>query len=124
MLYSDKLKNPLWQKKRLKIFERDNWKCLFCWSRERTLVVHHLYYLEVEPWEYPDEAFLTLCIDCHDFIGISIPEEQLAEVIEFFRAFNKIRSQLALYEKRIGAIYNPRLSRDIDASVALMEAIL
>ena len=28
--YSRKLSNPLWQKKRLKILERDNWTCKKC----------------------------------------------------------------------------------------------
>lgn len=28
--YAEKFKDPRWQKKRLKIMERDNWKCCEC----------------------------------------------------------------------------------------------
>ena len=65
--YAQKLKDPRWQKKRLEIFERDKWTCQGCWSTTNTLTVHHKYYLnEVEPWDYPDDALLTLCEDCHE----------------------------------------------------------
>ena len=30
MRYNDKLKHPLWQKKRLKIMERDGFMCVIC----------------------------------------------------------------------------------------------
>lgn len=40
--YSEKLKNPRWQKKRLEIFERDGWKCRACQDEKSTLHVHHL----------------------------------------------------------------------------------
>ena len=64
--YYDKLKDPRWQKKRLEIFERDGWKCRSCSDSESTLVVHHRYYENIEPWEYPDEALITLCENCHE----------------------------------------------------------
>jgi hypothetical protein len=65
--YSEKLKSPKWQKKRLKIFERDSWKCRFCQSEERTLHVHHTEYIPgLDPWEYDDNLLLTLCEMCHN----------------------------------------------------------
>lgn len=64
MDYSEKLKNPKWQKKRLKIFERDGWECLSCGDKESTLCVHHLKYGK-EPWEVDDQFLETLCEDCH-----------------------------------------------------------
>jgi hypothetical protein len=64
--YSDKLKNPRWQKKRLEILERDNYICQFCGHDDFTLVVHHKYYDKtIEPWDYPNEALITLCEYCH-----------------------------------------------------------
>jgi hypothetical protein len=40
--------------------------CLFCRDTTTTLHVHHRYYeTNVEPWDYPLEAFLTLCAPCH-----------------------------------------------------------
>ena len=67
MTYSQKLKDPRWQKKRLQILERDNWKCKGCLDSERTLHVHHLSYEKgKEPWEYDDLNFITLCEECHN----------------------------------------------------------
>lgn len=44
MGYSDKLKDPRWQKKRLEILTRDEWTCQICFDTESTLVVHHQKY--------------------------------------------------------------------------------
>ena len=64
--YSEKLKNPKWQKIRLKILERDEWVCQRCFDDESTLAVHHRYYIKgKEPWDYPIDAFVTLCENCH-----------------------------------------------------------
>lgn len=65
--YSEKLKSPKWQKKRLEIFQRDNWKCQKCGNAENELIVHHtLYEKGVEPWEYDNDDLMTLCVDCHE----------------------------------------------------------
>ena len=64
--YKEKFKDPRWQKKRLEILNRDQWRCLECWSEEKTLNVHHLIYLRgADPWEAHDGFLLTLCEDCH-----------------------------------------------------------
>lgn len=66
MKYSEKLKDPRWQKLRLKIFERDNWTCSSCGNKKSMLSVHHRYYLKkTEPWDYPLDSFTTLCKECH-----------------------------------------------------------
>lgn len=66
--YSNKLKDPRWQKKRLEIMQRDNWTCQDCGTDTSTLNVHHKYYEEgKEVWEYPDEALITICGDCHEY---------------------------------------------------------
>ncbi len=67
MNYGDKLKDPRWQKKRLEVFERDEFECLECGSKTDTLHVHHLKYGKGEPWEVPMEYLETLCQRCHDF---------------------------------------------------------
>jgi hypothetical protein len=65
--YAEKLKDPRWQKKRLKVLERDGWACRGCFDSENTLVVHHLvYFKDKEPWDYPDVLLLTLCQECHE----------------------------------------------------------
>ena len=64
--YSELLKDPRWQKKRLKILERDKFTCQLCGDKETTLNVHHKYYdKDKKPWEYPDKSLVTLCKDCH-----------------------------------------------------------
>ena len=65
--YSEKLRHPLWQKKRLEILERDNWSCWICSGKDNTLHVHHIFYDAAyeNPWDYPDHILLTLCSECH-----------------------------------------------------------
>ena len=66
MKYSEKLKDPRWQKLRLEIFERDEWACQICGDTENMLAVHHTYYeSQKDPWEYPLKSLITLCEDCH-----------------------------------------------------------
>lgn len=66
MSYFDDLQSPLWQRKRLKIMERDNWRCCLCGTDKNSLTVHHLYYASSKkPYEYDDDALVTLCKDCH-----------------------------------------------------------
>lgn len=65
MTYQEKLKDPKWQKKRLEILERDDWTCQQCCDSESTLHVHHRYYVKCDPWEYANEALITLCDVCH-----------------------------------------------------------
>ena len=84
MTYSQKLRDPRWQKVRLQIFERDGWKCQQqgCGSRPETpLAVHHKRYERGrEPWDYPLENFLTLCEKCHDKAhGINVKRGNLVE---------------------------------------------
>jgi 5-methylcytosine-specific restriction endonuclease McrA len=64
--YLEKLKDPRWQKLRLEVFERDKWTCQRCYDTESTLNVHHQYYKDnADPWDYPIEALVTLCENCH-----------------------------------------------------------
>lgn len=62
--YAEKLKDPRWQRRRLEILQRDDWKCTSCGDGTRTLHVHHHWY-EGEPWDAPSAALTTLCEDCH-----------------------------------------------------------
>ncbi len=67
MTYKEKFKDPRWQKKRLKILERDDWTCQCCGDKESTLHVHHRYYKTgLDPWDYPDISLITLCEECHE----------------------------------------------------------
>jgi 5-methylcytosine-specific restriction endonuclease McrA len=64
--YSELLKDPRWQRVRLKILERDKWQCQGCGEKEKTLHVHHKFYqVGFMPWDYNDEILITLCEECH-----------------------------------------------------------
>lgn len=69
--YDELLKRPEWRAKIVRIKERDSWRCAYCGS-VCDLEVHHKYYSrypnnqKVEPWNYPDDALVTLCHRCHD----------------------------------------------------------
>lgn len=66
MTYTEKLLDPRWQKKRLKILERDDFTCQSCHDNTNTLHIHHLDYEKGnDPWDYHNEWLLTLCKDCH-----------------------------------------------------------
>ena len=68
--YSELLKHPKWQKKRLEVLERENFKCEWCGDGESTLNVHHGYYQkDCKPWEYPVESLHCLCEKCHTEVG-------------------------------------------------------
>ena len=64
--YSDKMKDPRWQKKRLEVLDSAEWACACCQDSESTLHVHHKQYLKGrEPWEYDNDQLDVLCEDCH-----------------------------------------------------------
>lgn len=71
--YNDLLNTDDWRNKRDEILKRDNHTCQYC-HKTKNLQVHHKYYLQypngnkVNPWEYPDNALITLCDDCHKWI--------------------------------------------------------
>jgi len=65
--YSEKLRDPRWQKKRPEILQRDDFHCRQCGDGLTTLHVHHCFYRQgFEPWDYPDESLVTLCANCHE----------------------------------------------------------
>ena len=67
MKYSEKLRDPRWQKLRLEVFKRDGWACQKCGDIENTLNIHHRRYIpERDPWDYPMVCLVTMCQDCHE----------------------------------------------------------
>jgi hypothetical protein len=64
--YSLKLKDPKWISRAKEIRKRDGHKCTKCFVDNVELHVHHKYYLlNKDPWDYPDDALITLCPICH-----------------------------------------------------------
>lgn len=67
LTYSEKLKDPRWQRKRLQIFNRDDWKCVVTGLSTQTLCVHHMRY-HGAPWSSPDDELETVCETVHELI--------------------------------------------------------
>lgn len=67
--YTDWLRHPKWQRKRLEVMQRDGFRCVRCGDEESELHVHHMSYIPGrKPWEYPLQNFETICRDCHDLL--------------------------------------------------------
>jgi len=67
LTYSEKLKDPRWQRKRLEIMQRDDFACRHCGNKEKTLNVHHLSYkAKTDVWDYEPDNLVTLCEICHE----------------------------------------------------------
>jgi hypothetical protein len=91
MAYSDKLKDPRWQKRRLEILERDGWACQICEDKEHTLHVHHKIYEQGKaPWEYDNDSLVTLCQNCHD----DYLDEEKARSLIFKNIINMLKKYL------------------------------
>jgi hypothetical protein len=75
-LYQEKLKDPRWLEKRIRILIRDGSVCQYCLAVERNgpdglhMEVHHFEYstFSMNPWDVPDSDLITLCSDCHDSV--------------------------------------------------------
>lgn len=66
--YFELLKDPRWQKVRLKKLEAAEWSCEACCDTETTLSVHHKRYVKGrQPWEYESHELVVLCQPCHEF---------------------------------------------------------
>ena len=100
--YTELLRDPRWQRKRLEILERDEWRCTDCGDSTTNLQVHHRRYLYGKmPWEVPDHWLETLCESCHyvatrngnslkDAIA-ELPPSSLGFVIGYVRALAAMR---------------------------------
>lgn len=78
--YVEKLRSPEWQKKRLEIMLRDNFKCKCCYSTDIELNVHHFDYSK-NPWESEDYELITLCKNCHNVFHKIFDEFKLGIVL-------------------------------------------
>ena len=87
MTYSEKLKLPAWQKKRLQILNRDLFTCCLCTDDQSTLHIHHKAYIKGrEPWDYEDDNFLTLCKYCHGIVEFF--KNDMIQPLHITRVFN------------------------------------
>lgn len=117
--YWELLRDPRWQRKRLEIMERDDFKCRECGDGTTTLNVHHSYYAKShKPWEYEDDSLRTLCEPCHELItGVTaelqrligrLPSYHVDRVLGYVRALVVDEQWPAPWERATAA--TPRLT--------------
>jgi 5-methylcytosine-specific restriction endonuclease McrA len=126
MTYSEQLKHPLWQKKRLEILSRDNFRCTSCDTNEVQLNVHHGYYDKLlKLWEYDNKTLHTFCLPCHAeaHVSLDILKEKLAlldinSIDNLIEILDLIDSQklprrfiLRQIVQHFGEIYNQQVSK-------------
>lgn len=106
--YIAKLKSPLWQRKRSGILQRDNWTCVKCGYKHKTLHVHHKTYLKVHnPWDYEDSFLETLCEDCHrkehfpDRVEYTPKYNHLIEYKKVNPVFEEIISEIEILQNNL-----------------------
>lgn len=112
--YSEKLKDPRWQKTRLLILNRDGFSCRDCGSSEEELHVHHCFYTKGNPWDADPKFLLSLCRSCHERRGRE--EAQIRELIGVvfsrcgIEAVENIHSDLTEAVSKKSFCVNPELS--------------
>lgn len=79
--YIQKLQDPRWQRKRLEIMQRDDFKCRHCEADDKPLQIHHIAYNFKDPWDIEDRLLISLCNECHD-IETGAVKEAFAKLIQ------------------------------------------
>jgi hypothetical protein len=66
LTYTEQIKHPRWQRRRLEMLESSGFECEECGDKESTLHVHHRQYVKGRDiWEYGNSELQVLCETCH-----------------------------------------------------------
>jgi hypothetical protein len=125
MNYSELLKSPKWQKKRLEIMNRDGWKCKDCGDENKQLQVHHIKYEHGKlPWEYEDNNFETLCNECHQIKHFPPIKATLSkgtihpkDVVKTFPFFNNVFSEITNHKGCWNLTLRPNVIKNFGPSM-------
>jgi hypothetical protein len=114
--YSERLKDPRWQKLRLEVMQRDGFQCSECTRNDVHLNVHHKRYQRGHaPWEYPSDELVTLCEVCHEAVH-RIKDESSLLIHQL-----KLRN----YEGIIAALRRAAADQQVNSTVlSLLQAAL
>lgn len=99
--YSEQLKHPKWQKRRLEVLSAANFQCKRCGASEDTLHVHHRHYVKGRMvWEYDDSELIALCEFCHheehdnaDLVAkfiYSIPDQYKSDLVSILAGISYV----------------------------------
>lgn len=104
--YSELLKDPRWQRRRLEIMQRDDFTCQHCGRKDKTLHIHHKRYVKGwKPWEYKDGDLITLCERCHE-IETEYNSDIYREFSELREAFMVTGFSMQTFSSVIGLIHD------------------
>lgn len=122
----DEYKHPKWQEMRLKVMERDGFRCNICIDKEAPLHVHHKKYPKNKKiWEVHPDDLETLCESCHKDVEsfVSFARERGASLILLFErviGIGKPEDMLKMLEDSC----SDELSGEIEGAVASAIAVL
>ena len=126
MNYSEKLKDPRWQKKRLEIFERDNFQCIKCKSGVKSLHIHHVRYKKnTEPWDYSNLDLITLCETCHGVEHNEVKELDKERYYEGLLIFQDEKNTKNAIQTQIDMLFNSlKNNPEPDLEIEIMKNII
>lgn len=95
--YSEKLRDPRWQKMRLEVLEAKGWICEKCRDTTTEFHIHHIEYSSTgNPWDADPELLCVLCKHCHSVIedlkGIFLYDD--VEIVKFTSADSPLRTMI------------------------------
>lgn len=110
--YSEKLRDPRWQRRRLEIMQLALFQCQRCATIDVPLNIHHIVYRRgAEPWDYDDEDLACLCEDCHDREHRAI--DMLRRLIRKGHPENIVQLVARHIDEESGAAFQPPLYRAV-----------
>lgn len=118
--YWQLLQDPRWQRLRLEVMERAEFRCEWCEATDKTLHVHHTYYEKnLKPWEYPPESLRCLCKNCHEET-----ERVLGQIKRKLGSLELLQLQQILgYVDGLALSNEERISGDSDYAQGLSDAM-
>lgn len=107
MAYSDQLKHPNWQRRRLEVLQSADFACARCGERDKPLHAHHKVYLRGRfPWDYPDDLLECLCDPCHaaahqykDRLDLQIARRPSSDLPAIARLMDRLGQAMAASSK-------------------------
>lgn len=115
MTYSEQLKHPNWQRKRLEVLQAAEFHCDACGDGDTTLHVHHRRYVKGRmAWEYEGRELQALCESCHKdeherqelFAKALAGFDDVRSAHALIAAFGQGSGQCALNEDDEGALWS------------------
>ncbi len=120
MTYSQKLRDPRWQRKSCDVKTLAEWKCDECGRADLNLQVHHkVYERGREPWDYPLENFQCLCEVCHEEVEDALQNmRQAFASVPFYDlnslAFNFMKACESVNQKTLVLALNCTLDQVVE----------